>query len=165
MCMSFLSTPGPIGYGAVEVPRLGALGAGSIYFCYPPQAYPHAFVSAPSFCVAAATGRGWDVPLALNLTTGDLFVFSPLLTPGLGNPLSFFVWVVKCQPDTALVSVLTMSLSQCLFSRWVNTGSSSLYSHFIFHPSSWALCLRLGQEVYKDFGSFVLMRLEWERQT
>lgn len=76
---------------AVEVPRLGAPGAGVIYFRYPPHSYPHAFVSAPSFCIAAATGIGWDSPLVLNLTTGDL-LFSPLLTPRFGGLFPSFGW-------------------------------------------------------------------------
>lgn len=150
---------------------------GRVYlFSYPPQAYLHAFVSAASFCAAAATG--WDIPLAPSLPTDDLFVFSPILTPGLGHPSSSLLWVVRCQPDTALVSVLTMSLSQCLFSSWVNTRSAgfsvqSLYLPSIYQDmlmesgieSSWAPCLKLGQEVSKGFGSFVLMSLEWGKQT
>lgn len=171
----FAEHPRPHWAWAVEVLRLGAPGARGIYLRYPPQAYPRAFVSVPSFCVAAATSIGWDIPLALNLTTGDLFVFSPLLTPRFGGPFSSFLWVVRCQPDIALVSVLRMSLPQCLFSPWVSTGRAGCSVQSLHLPSiceemlmesgiesSRALCLRLGKKSSKTSGPVFPCTLDGE---
>lgn len=54
----------------------GCGSAGGVFlFTAPHMASPHAFVSGPSFWVAAATGTSWNTPLVLNLTTGGFVCF------------------------------------------------------------------------------------------
>lgn len=114
MCVSFLNTP----HWAWAVEMLGP----GVFIFTTPHKLTLAFVSAPSFWVAAATVTGWKGPFVLNLTTGDLIVFSPLLTPRFGCLFSSFLWVARRQARHSVgLSSQGEPLPLCVFPRWVNT--------------------------------------------
>lgn len=99
---------------SVEVPRQG----GVFLFTAPHMAYPHAFVSGPSFWVAAATGTSWNTPNVLNLTTGG-FIFPPLLTSRLGDLfIPSMGGQVPARHNDGLCS--RNDTPHRLFSKWVN---------------------------------------------
>lgn len=148
MCVSFLSTRSPTGHGLWRCRGGGGgecAGAGVFLFTAPHTAYPHAFVSGPSFWVAAATGTSWNIPLVLNLTTGDLFVFPPLLTSRFGD---LFILPLGGQvPARRSIGLSSHDgVPQRLFSKWVNTESAAFCVHSLnLHPAGkkcfWGLVL------------------------
>lgn len=173
MCVSFLSAHSPSGHGLWRCRGggKGGPGAGVFLFTAPHTAYPHAFVSGPSFWVAAATGTSWNIPLVLSLTTGDLFVFPPFLTSRIGD---LFVpslgGQVPARHSTGLRS--HDGIPQCLSSKWVKLKVLVSVHSPTLHPavkkcfwdsgveSNQAPCLKLDPEVFKDFMFFVLVYLD-----